>query len=52
MKIGMYTQILVKIPNAKFYENPFSGSGIVTCDQSDKHFLRLFVADAPEMLLI
>jgi hypothetical protein len=52
MKIGMYPQILVENPSAKFYENPFSSSGIVACGQSDRHFLRLFVANDPKMLLI
>jgi hypothetical protein len=51
MKMGMYSQIIVEIASAKFYENAFSVSGIVACGQSDRHFLRHF-ANAQKMLLI
>jgi hypothetical protein len=30
-KIGLSWPILVKLPNIKFYKNPFGGSQVVTC---------------------
>jgi hypothetical protein len=29
-------QILVKLSNINFHENPFSGSRVVTCGQTDR----------------
>ena len=37
----MCQHILLKLPNAKFVENPLSGSPPVTCRQTDRHTLRL-----------
>jgi NADH:ubiquinone oxidoreductase subunit K len=34
-KIGMFQQVLVKLPNTKFNENPFSHSQILSCVQTD-----------------
>lgn len=32
-----YRQIVIKIPNTKFRENPLSGRGDVPCGQKDGH---------------
>jgi ABC-type amino acid transport system permease subunit len=54
----MHRQILVKLPNIKFCENPFSGSLVVTCGYSDRQtgmakllgtFLQLLVEIAPKI---
>jgi hypothetical protein len=35
MKLEFSRQIFEKYSNIKFYENPFSGSGVVPCGQTD-----------------
>jgi hypothetical protein len=36
-KTGMCRQRLVKLPNIKLHENPFSGFGFVTCGHAGKY---------------
>jgi len=35
-KSGVSEQIFVKIPNIKFHESPYRGSGADTCGQEDR----------------
>jgi hypothetical protein len=52
-KVGMCEQILVKLPNIKFYDNLVRDFRVVTCGQTERlgeanrRFLQLFITNAP-----
>jgi hypothetical protein len=55
-EIEIYWKILVKRPSVRFHENPFSGSRVITCRQTDitkliGAYFQLFVPNAKRIFI-